>query len=124
MVGKNKAELIVYPKKQDAFESEGATVNNDQDDWRDGALSLTVMLSPSKGHERSTGPTGRQTGAVTSAYMDFEDLVCTRGQLPNKQAWDLMLRREGGDGGLDRGPQPRRGWGWGVESSRWLRSLG
>lgn len=71
MVGKNKAELIVYPKKQDTFESEGATVNNDQDDWRDGALSLTVMLSPSKGHERSTGPTGTTDGGSDLCVHGF-----------------------------------------------------
>lgn len=61
-VGKNKAELIVYPKKQDTFESEGATVNNHQDDLSDWALSLIMMLSPSKGHERSTRPTGTTDG--------------------------------------------------------------
>lgn len=84
-VGKNKAEHVGYPKKQDTFESEGTAVNNYQDDRCDWALSLIMMFSPSKGHKRSTRSTGKTDKAGTFAYTKSEDPACTQRQPPNEQ---------------------------------------
>lgn len=123
-VGKNKAEPIVYPKTQDALESAGGAVNNYQDDQCDWALSLIMMLSPSKDTREVLGLQGRQTGAMTSAYTEFKDPACTQRQLPNKQVLGLVLRSQGWRPRF--GSSVTRGGSWSLPDgqARWGEDMG